>query len=253
MCHQARAHLRNTSLSYVKHAPFMPHSWVELKALLLKRFQLRDLMATYKTQFRSRQRHNAEEFYSYVEALQHLADMVWPFMEHYAKDDMAIDQFLQGMDSHELSVQVVTSGCNRLETMLHVAWSLEAVHEEESHHSQGRKPNSQVRFMSKECARSPDYKELVKEMLAQLGHGSHPRDREVRCRWPTPGPKQVRSAYRREIQSFSYRTPSRDSHRGRSASSDRRSHSRDGPPQCFRCIRATDISLRSALQKGSTG
>ena len=51
MCQQARAHLRGTALAYVKHAPFQPRSWEELKALLLKRFQPRDLTAKYKAQF----------------------------------------------------------------------------------------------------------------------------------------------------------------------------------------------------------
>ncbi len=60
-------------------------------------------------------------------------------------------------------------------------------------------------------------------------------DLEVHCRQPTPGPTRVRSADRRKIQSSSSRTPSRDSRRGRSASSDRRSRSREGPLQCFRC------------------
>ncbi len=44
-CRQARAHLRGTALSYVKRTPFPPRSWDELKALLLKRFQPRDLTA----------------------------------------------------------------------------------------------------------------------------------------------------------------------------------------------------------------
>ena len=146
-----------------------------------------------------------------------------------------MDQFLQAMDSHELSVQVATSGCRRLQTVLRVAWSLEAVHEEEKHHSHRHKPSSQAHFVSNEHARSPDHKELLKEVLAQLGHGSRPNDREVCRRRPTPGPTWVRSDDRREIQSFSSRTPSRDRRRGRSASSDRRSRSRDGLPQCFRC------------------
>ncbi len=89
--------------------------------------------------------------------------------------------------------------------------------------------------MSNERARSPDHKELVKEMLAKLGHESRPRDREVHRRQPTTAPKWVRSADRREIQTSSSRTPSRDIRRSRSASSDRRSCSRDGPPQCYSC------------------
>ena len=45
-CRQARAHLKGTALAYVKRAPFQPSTWEELKALLLKRFQPRDLTAT---------------------------------------------------------------------------------------------------------------------------------------------------------------------------------------------------------------
>ncbi len=107
VCRQARAHLKNTALSYVKHALFAPHPWEELKVLLLKHFQPRDLTATYKAQFRARWRRNTEELY--VEALQCLADMALPFMDLHPKEDLVMDQFLQGMDSHELTVQVVTS------------------------------------------------------------------------------------------------------------------------------------------------
>ncbi len=156
-------------------------------------------------------------------------------MDHYAKEDMVLDQFLQGMDSHELSVQVAASGCHCLETVLRVVQSLEAVHEEERHHSRGCKPSSQACFVSNEGAKSPDHKDLGKEMFTQLGHGSHPRDREVHCRRLTPGPKQVRSADRREIQYTSSRTPSRRSHRGQSPSSDRCFRNRGGPLQCYRC------------------
>ncbi len=155
------------------------------------------------------------------------------------------------MDSDELSVQVATSGCRHLKTMLCIAWSLEAVHGEEKHHSHGRKPSSQARFVSNERARSPDHKELVKEVSAQLGHGSRPSDREVRCRRPTPGPTRVRSADRREIQSSLSCTPSRDSHRGWSASLDRRSRSRDAPPPSATTARATGISPRNAPLRGS--
>ncbi len=135
-------------------------------------------------------------------------------MDYHAKEDMVMDQFLQGMDSHELSVQVAMSRCRCLVTVLRIARSLEAVHEEEKHHSHGPKPSSQARFMSNEHARSPDHKELVKVVLMQLGQVSRPSDREVRRRRPTPGPMRVRSADRREIQSSSSRTPSRDSRRG---------------------------------------
>ncbi len=58
------------ALAYVKRA-FFPASWSweELKTLLLKRFQLRGLMATYKAQFWSRRRRHNEDIHTYVEAL----------------------------------------------------------------------------------------------------------------------------------------------------------------------------------------
>ncbi len=65
-CRQARAHLRGTALAYVRHAPFPPRTWEELKTLLMKRFQPRDLTATYKAQFRSRRRRQTEDIYTYV-------------------------------------------------------------------------------------------------------------------------------------------------------------------------------------------
>ncbi len=51
-CRQARAHLRGTALAYGRRAPFPPRTWEELKTLLMKWFQPRDLTATYRAQFR---------------------------------------------------------------------------------------------------------------------------------------------------------------------------------------------------------
>ncbi len=118
---QARAHLHGTALAYVKRAPFQPQSWEELKALLQKLFQPCDLTATYKAQFRSRRRRHDEDIHTYVEALQRLADMAWPFMDAQAKEELVVDQFLMGMESHELSVQVAAHGHRRMEDVLHVA------------------------------------------------------------------------------------------------------------------------------------
>ena len=89
-CRQARAHLTGTALAYVRHSPFPPRTWEELKTLLMKRFQPRDLTAMYKAQFRSRRRRQMEDIYTYVETLQHLANLAWPFMDYHAKKEMAI-------------------------------------------------------------------------------------------------------------------------------------------------------------------
>ncbi len=117
-CRQARAHLRGMALAYVKRVPFQARSWEELKALLLKRFQPRDLTATYKAQFRSRCRRHNEDIHTYVEALQCLANMAWLFMDAQAKEELVVDQFLMGMESHELSVQVAAHGHRRMEDVL---------------------------------------------------------------------------------------------------------------------------------------
>ena len=84
----------------------------------MKRFQPRDPTATYKTQFGSRHRRQMEDSYTYVETLQHLADLAWPFMDYHTKEKMVVHQFLLGMGNHELSVQVATHGHRREEDIL---------------------------------------------------------------------------------------------------------------------------------------
>ncbi len=112
---QARAHLRGTTLAYVRHIPFPPCTWEELKALLMKCFQPRDLTDTYKAQFRSHRRRQTEDIYTYVEVLQHLVDLAWPFIDYHAKEEMVADQFLLGMGNYNLSVQVAAHGHRRVE------------------------------------------------------------------------------------------------------------------------------------------
>ena len=72
-------------------------------------------MATYKAQFRSRHRRQMEDIYTYVETLQHLANLEWPFMDCHAKEETVVYQFLLGMGNHELSVQVAAYGHRRME------------------------------------------------------------------------------------------------------------------------------------------
>ncbi len=95
----------------------------------------------HKAQFWSRRRHHNEDIHTYIKALQRLADMAWPFMDAQAKDELVVDQFLMGMESHELSVQVAAHGHCRTEGVLRVARYLEAVHEEERHAPHSRYTN----------------------------------------------------------------------------------------------------------------
>ncbi len=70
-----------------------------------------------QAQFCLCRRRNSEEIYSYVEALQRLADMVCPlWITTPRSEDMVVDQFLQGRDRHESECP---SGC--LGTMLRAA------------------------------------------------------------------------------------------------------------------------------------
>ena len=66
-----------------------------------------------------------------------------------------------GMDSHEPNVQVAAHGHHRVDDVLQVACSLEAVREKEKQYSRGRKPTPQARF--DEQTRSPDTDRLVRK------------------------------------------------------------------------------------------
>ncbi len=114
-----------------------------------------------------------------------------------------------GMENHELSEQVAAHGHRHTEDMLRLVRSLEAVHEEERHAPRSRKPTTQTRFVTSGPIDTTDMELVVQEVLAQLGQDLQ-QNRGGRHRKPTPGPKRVRSAERKEIKPAS-RTPSRDS------------------------------------------
>ncbi len=155
-------------------------------------------------------------------------------MDAQAKEELVVDQFLMGMENHELSVQVAAHGHRRMENVLRVARSLEAVHEEERHAPRSRKPSTQTRFVTSGPPETTDTDRVVQEVLAQLRQDPQ-RNRGGRCRKPTPGPKRVRSIEQKELKPASP-TPSRDSQRGRSPSTESRSCSAMVPLQGFRAL-----------------
>ncbi len=61
-CRQARTHLRSVVLAYIRRTALPPRDWTELKDLLTRRFQPRDLTAAYKAQFRTRCRQKARTY-----------------------------------------------------------------------------------------------------------------------------------------------------------------------------------------------
>ncbi len=68
-CRQARTHLRGVTLAYIHRVLLPPRTWQELKDLLTRRFQPRDLSSAYKAQFRSRRQQRGEDIHTYVDVL----------------------------------------------------------------------------------------------------------------------------------------------------------------------------------------
>ena len=154
----------------------------------MKHFQPRDLTATYKAQFRSRRQRQMEDIYTYVETLQRLADLAWPFMDYHAKEEMVVDQFLLGMGNHKLIAQVAAHGDRRMEDIFQVTRSLEAVQEDEKFRPRGHKPSTQARFIADQHDHLPDSKQLVKDVLTQLSPDVQ-SGQSVLKRPPTHGPR----------------------------------------------------------------
>ncbi len=63
-------------------------------------------------------------------------------------------------------MQVAVHWHRRMEDILRVARSLEAVQEDEKFHPRGHKSSTQTRFVTDERDQSPDNKQLVKDVLA---------------------------------------------------------------------------------------
>ncbi len=102
-------------------------------------------------------------------------------------------------------------------------------------------------------ARLPYHKDVVKsESLAQLGQVMGLRDKEVRHWLPTPGPKRVQSADRREIQSSSSRMLHPETAEGDGLPPQTDVHVAEMALHSVFAVRAMGILLRSAHQKGST-
>ncbi len=207
MCRQPRTHLRGMALAYIRRTPLPPRDWTELKTVLTQRFQLRDLTATYKAQFRSRKRQRSEDIPTYVDALQKLAEMAWPLLDPIARDEMVADQFLNGLDSHELQVQVAATGIQPIEDLMPVARSLEAVENQEAGHRRPRRGSTQARFSEGEGSEAEGTR-IVDQILARLGPELR-QSRDLKRRPPTRGPQRVRSV-EREVSPASPKEPSKN-------------------------------------------
>ena len=167
-CRQARTHLRGVVLAYIRRTPLPPQEWAELKTLLTRQFQPRDLTAAYKAQVRTRKRQKSEDIPTYVDALQKLAEMAWLLLDPNARDEMVADQFLNGLDSHELQVQVAATGIRRIEDLMRVARLLEAVENQETGHGRQRRGSAQTQLLEEEGFET-EATWIMDQILARLG------------------------------------------------------------------------------------
>ncbi len=167
---RVRTHLWGVALAYIRRTPLPPRDWTELKDLLSHRFQPQDLTAAYKGQFRTRRRQRNEDIPTYVDALQKLAEIAWLLLDMLARDEMVADQFLNGLDSHELCVQVAAMGVRRIEDLIHIARSLEAIEGQEASHGWQRQGPSQTRFPEEEGS-DTEAARIAEQIWANLGPG----------------------------------------------------------------------------------
>ncbi len=83
-----------------------------------------------------------------MDALQKLAEIAWSLLDPIARDEVVADQFLNGLDSYELRIQVAATRIWRIEDLMRVARSFEAVENQEAGHgtpAPGIKPNPVLR------------------------------------------------------------------------------------------------------------
>ncbi len=166
--------------------------------------------------------------------------MACPLLDPLAREDMVADQFLTGLDNHELRVQGATSFF--LEVLMQISRSLEAVEGEETGRSRTRRNPAQARFAEEGEGYESEATCIADQILAKLGQELW-QSRDPKRRSITPGPQRVRSAQRavtppsrKDTSAEMKHQKSKENERSCSPSAGRsRSHSRVGLPQCYKC------------------
>ncbi len=110
-----------------------------------------------------------EDIHTYVDVLQKLAEMAWPFLDPLAREEMVADQFLNGLDNHKLRVQVATSDVRRIEDLMRIARSLEAVEGEETGRGRERRSPTQARFTEESEGYESEATHIADQILAKIG------------------------------------------------------------------------------------
>ncbi len=132
---------------------------------------------------------------TYVEVLQKLAEMAWSILDPIAREEMVTDQFLTSLDSHELRVQVATTGVRKIEDLMRIARSLEAVEGKKMGRGRSRRGPAQARFTEESEGYLSDATRIVDQILAKLGLELR-QSRDPKYRPHMPGPQRVRSTER---------------------------------------------------------
>ncbi len=168
--------------------------------------------------------------------------MAWSFLDPLAREEMVANQFLTGLNSHELRAQVATSDARRTDDLMRIARSLEAVEGEEMGRGRARRNPAQTRFAEESEVYESEATCIADQILAKIGPELQ-QSRDLKRRPPTPGPQRVCSAERvvtpplcKDTSTKAKREKIKEKERRRSPSTERsRSRSRDGPPQCYQC------------------
>ena len=95
-----------------------------VKEMLTRRFAPKERTTAYRVEFNSRTRNKNESLSDYGYALRRLVKLAYP--EHDKTEDLAIDQFIKGLDNFELQKRVQFSHPSSLESAIAVAIEYEA-------------------------------------------------------------------------------------------------------------------------------
>ncbi len=139
-------------------------------------------------------------------------------------------------------MQAATSDVRKIEDLMRIARSLEAVEGEETGRGRVRRGPSQALFTDETDGSESEATRIADQIWAKIGPELR-QSRDPKHRPPTPGPQRVRSAertttppVRRDASTKAKREKSKEKERGRSPSTEMsRSRSRDGPSQCYKC------------------
>ncbi len=129
-----------------------------------------------------------------MDALQKLVEMAWPLLDPLARDEIVADQFLNELDSHKLGVRVAAMGVRRIEDLMRIMRSLEAVEGHEASHGWQQRGSTQTQFLEEEES-DMEAARIAEQILVKLGPEFR-QSRDPKRRPPTPGPQRVRSVER---------------------------------------------------------